>query len=342
MSRRNFRRFLKGKGIRKLFGENERRYYKLGEGKKRTLQHIKGENGVDILKKFFPEEWVIREYIPDYGIDLSVELFTPYDTGFITSGEHIFFQVKATERIKQARLDIKNGSESVQKVDVIKFVLDTDLLFTVEKMGNAVPVILTVVDIGKEDIYFLCLNDYIEKVLIPADPNYMEKESKTVYIPIENRLNNMGIDIIKWYAKRAKLYAFFNKINEQSRNLKYCSSYELEEKAKNYLNIILRNDVWRACDYFPALKNVKDEIDYYLKNGITKFAEDAIKSRIKVGMNVDEEIWELEDSSCLVSLRKSISLQGIRNIWGQLENLADLFEDVIREYFLPTYINTIT
>ncbi len=64
----------------------------MGEGKKRTLQHIKGENGVDILKKFFPEEWVIREYIPDYGIDLSVELFTPYDTGFITSGEHIFFQ----------------------------------------------------------------------------------------------------------------------------------------------------------------------------------------------------------------------------------------------------------
>ncbi len=89
------------------------------------------------------------------------------------------------------------------------------------------------------------------------------------------------------------------------------------------------------------MKNVKDEIDYYLKNGITKFAEDAIKSRIKLGMNVDEEIWELEDSSCLVSLRKSVSLQGIRNIWGQLENLADLFEDVIREYFLPTYMNTI-
>lgn len=69
-----------------------------------------------------------------------------------------------------------------------------------------------------------------------------------------------------------------------------CNSYELEEKAKKYLNILLRNDVWSACDYFPALKNVKDEIGYYLKNGITKYAEDTINSRIKAGENVDEEI----------------------------------------------------
>lgn len=54
------------------------------------------------------------------------------------------------------------------------------------------------------------------------------------------------------------------------------------------------------------------------------------------------KLWELEDSNSLVSLRKSIFLKRIRNIWGQLENLADLFEDIIREYFLPTYINTIT
>ena len=66
----------------------------MSEGKKRSLTHIKGESGVNILKKYFPEEWVVREYTPDYGIDLSVELFVPFDTEFITAGEHVFFQVK--------------------------------------------------------------------------------------------------------------------------------------------------------------------------------------------------------------------------------------------------------
>lgn len=134
-----------------------------------------------ILKKYFPKEWVVREYTPDYGIDLSVELFVPFDTGYITTGEHVFFQVKATEKLEMMSLSVppRYNVERHQRfisgdfieIQVVKYVLDTDLLVTVEKMGSAVPVVLAVIDTNTENIYCLCLNDYLEKVLIPDTPN---------------------------------------------------------------------------------------------------------------------------------------------------------------------------
>ena len=37
---------------------------------------------------------------------MSVELFAPYDTGYITTGEHIFFQVKATDTLEIMNLSV--------------------------------------------------------------------------------------------------------------------------------------------------------------------------------------------------------------------------------------------
>ena len=321
----------------------------MGEGKKRSLTHIKGESGITILKNYFPKEWVVREYDPDYGIDLGVELFAPYGTGFITTGEHVFFQVKATDKLELMKLSVpprynversrKPVSGTPVEIDVAKFVIDTDLLATVEKMGSAVPVILAVVDINTEDVYCLCLNDYLEKVLVPDDPNYRNQDTKTVHIPIENNLKTMGVDLIEWYGKRAKLYAFFNKIHAQAEDLKYCNAYELEDEVRHFLNIILRSDVWSACTYFPALKFAKEEIDYYVEHGITRDAEQIITHRTQAGEDVDEEIWDAAFSSVPVSFRKFQSHWGILHLWEQLENVGDIFEDTIKEYFLPTYLN---
>ena len=321
----------------------------MGEGKKRSLTHIKGKSGVTILKGYFPEEWVVREYTPDYGIDLSVELFVPFGSGFITAGEHVFFQVKATDKLERIKLsvppryNVERGKKPVSgtpvEIDVVKFVIDTDLLATVEKMGSAVPVILAVVDINTEDVYCLCLNDYLEKVLVPDDPNYREQGTKTVYIPTENNLKSIGMKLIEWYGKRAKLYAFFNKIHAQAEDLKYCNACELEDEVRHFLDIILRSDVWSACDYFPALELAKTEIDYYVEHGITRYAEQSIDHRIQAGEDVDAEIWEVPYRNSPVSFREAESHWGIQHLWEQLENVWDIFEDTIKEYFLPTYLN---
>lgn len=170
------------------------------KGKKRPIQHIIGESGVDILKKLLPSEWVIREYAPDYGIDLDVELFEEMnDGGFITKGEHVLFQVKGVEEIKKGRKTIyhrtnvekenKVDKSSSYTMDVVKYSLETHLLELVEKMGSAVPVMLAVVDITNYEAYCVCLNDYIEKVLLP-EGDYANQGTVTIYIPVENRIND--------------------------------------------------------------------------------------------------------------------------------------------------------
>lgn len=45
-------------------------------GKRRSEAHVIGDYAIDILKQHLPKEWVVREYHPDYGIDLSIELLS--------------------------------------------------------------------------------------------------------------------------------------------------------------------------------------------------------------------------------------------------------------------------
>ena len=261
----------------------------MNRGKKRTMSHIKGEQAVNLMKKYFPDSWVAREYTPDYGIDLSVELFNQYGNDYITMGEHIFFQVKGTADIQIESLKVKERSnvekeyfiseKNVVNINVIKFVIETELLVTVEKMGSAVPVILCVVDLKTENSYFVCLNDYIEKIIVPMDSNYFNKKTKTIYIPMENKLNSKdGVHIVEWYAKRPKLYALFNKINYQKRELIYTNQNNMETIITHFLKILLRSDAWIAQNYFGAMYVVKRELDYYIKHGITEEAEQLINN----------------------------------------------------------------
>lgn len=318
-------------------------------GKKRLVSHIKGDEGVRILKKHLPKEWVAREYVPDYGIDLSVELFEAVEGGYITKGEHLLFQVKATDKPDRAHIVIpaRDNVEKVYRImdgesvetDVIKFVLDTDLLATVEAMGSAVPVILVVVDINTEDAYFLCLNDYIEKVLVPEDADYTDKGSKTLYVPVSNKLNNEnGIRVLGWYAKRAKLYALFNKLHYQAHELEYCGQHEIEARLRHFLKIIMRSDAWSACEYFGIMELSKKELDSFMQRGITKDAERVISKMAESGVDVDDEVWETGHFAKPMSFRKAQRISSMMMLWSRLANLGNVYEDYSKEFYLPTYI----
>ena len=39
--------------------------------KRRTISHLLGERGVDLVKRKLPAGWVVRELQPDYGLDLA-------------------------------------------------------------------------------------------------------------------------------------------------------------------------------------------------------------------------------------------------------------------------------
>lgn len=304
-------------------------------GKKRSENQITGESGIDILRCLFPQEWVIREYTMDYGIDLDVELFEKINEDvYITKGEHVLFQVKATNKleIKKMKVYNNNSKKDILEYDVVKYSIDTDLISTVERMGSAVPVLLCLVDnIGKEG-YFVCLNDYIDKVLITQNPNYQNQERVTINIPIENKISS-GKFAIEWYGKRAKFYAFFNLINCQERDLKYVSDYSIEQMVESFLKKICRLDIWST----DLLSSSKGKIEYYLENESTKRVDILINGVIERGEDVDEPVFNATNCVGEVSFRQAIKVQELHSLWHELCTIADLYESDYRELYIPTY-----
>lgn len=318
------------------------------KGKKRVGAHIIGEKGVSVLKEIVPDNWVIREYNnPDYGIDISVELF---DENYITKGEHILFQVKGTKKLDTTTLKVfsrKNVEKSYEKsneeyieTEVIRYVIDVDLLATVERMGGAVPVLLSVVDINKKEAYFICLNDYIEKVLIPEKPNFYSQEKVTVYIPIENKINtDIGKKIIEWYGKRAKLYAFFNKVNYQLKELEYHTNLDYVELTDHFLKILSRLDIWSETENLPVLQILKKEIEYYLEKKITINGEKILENALKNDEDIESPIYEATYCIGEVSYKEAILTQELHSLWEQLSLVGIIFEENYKEMYLPTFFH---
>ena len=312
-------------------------------GKKQPTAHTIGRRAVDLLKSFFPELWVVREYVPDYGIDLDVELFSE-DTR-ITLGEHVLFQVKGTESLTVEQIqpiqilpNPRGGSgEVASTIEVVKFSLDTKLIATVEKMGSAVVVLLAVVDLTNRRAYIVCLNDYIDKVLLTKKTEYRKQDHVTIYIPTKNCLCvGSGANIVAWYGKRAKLYSFFHLVSVQHHELQYEDNVRKVEVAKKYAERLARLDVWGKNMPWKFFDVKKNELDFFYQNGITRVEKSLLDEEILKGENVDDPIFEATYFMNPASLRDIHAVHGIHGLWDQLNGLSGLFEDCAKHWFLPT------
>lgn len=318
--------------------------------KERAKSHLNEKYSRELLKRQLPLEWVFREYSPDYGIDLNIELFSETNGKYYTQGEHIYIQLKSVEKAKILKYKIIErcnieklplpGYEVKRKnyeIDVVKYQIETSLLEMVERMGSAVPMLLVIVDISTENIYYVCLNDYIEKVIIPLKPQYSKQKSITLNIPVRNKLNDTtGRSVIEWYAKRPKLFAFFNKVSYQCSELQY-SGGDLE-LAHHFATILSRLDAWSAAKYFPALAQVKDDFFYFYEHGRPKELESILIRLREMGEDIEAEEWEGNDFSKLVSLSEATKTQCIAGLWSRMDNVGNIFEDLIKEADLPTYM----
>lgn len=318
-------------------------------GKKRNIQHIIGDEGVRILKSLLPHGWVPRDYSNDYGIDLGVELFEECGEEFyITQGEHLFFQVKATTSLNKGKIKIYNRY-NVEKTndedrnhyvirEVVKYSIDTNLISTVEKMGTAIPVLLAVVDVGNKKVYFVCLNDYIEKIIYPTEVDLSQKKKLTINIPIENCINDKyGRELLEWYGKRAKLYALFNKVHYQVSEQENLIGTEYYNQSIFFLSRLYKLDVWSACRYFSELNDVKLDMDCFFERGLIPQQEKVLQSMIDKGEDVDSPIWN--NSLCLedVSFRVCCKYTSLSIIWQRLDNLSRIFEEDNKEFYLPSF-----
>lgn len=294
--------------------------------KQRHKNHIIETKSIQIIENILPKEWVIRKFSPDYGIDLSVELFeSDSENSFSTLGEYLFIQVKGTESISIINRTLEDG----ETINVINYQLETTEIATVERIGSALPVLLFIVDVRSERIYFVCLNDYIEKVLWQEDSNFYEKKSKVIYVPVQNCLFADGnLKPLLWYFKRIKIYSLFSLISSNTKTIQY--------EADNIINIsrtafkkMLRLDIWERRNIWPLLEDVYSEIFYFLDAGVTI---DYTKVR-------NPSMTDMRSvSNCHFEYPYDIAIQinTLQILWERLDNLSDFYEEICKEWWLPT------
>lgn len=306
--------------------------------KQRSLNQIKEDISIRVLREKLPKEWVVHSYGNDYGIDCVIELFDFIDKKEIiaeTLGENIFVQLKSSSNIEYSTREIyerdnvakgtlKENKQTSKNIPIAKFQLDITDILTIQSIGIAIPVLLILVDTNTEKAYFVCLNDYIDKVLIPEDPTYATKGSKTIYIPIYNEIlnNDYGLIPLRAYGKRSKMYGAFSLFNYQLKELNYIQDrVELNDKVAQqkslemidtFLDILLRQNIWIGHEFWPPMK--------YKYNQLLE-----LKQKLITGINSKD--YEYFLIFCL------------HEVWGGLTTLESIYEEIFREYFLPTYID---
>ncbi len=275
-------------------------------------------------------------------------------------GEHLFIQVKGTKILKTQKLTVKprknvevaplsdkseNGFDE-ETIEVAIFDLETPELVTVQRMGAAMPMLLFLVDISTQRIFYVCLNDYIDKIILPEDPEYSSKGSKRIYIPIKNEIaynsESDAISMLRFYAKRSKYYAAFQKFSYQKSSLDYVWDEELIERSIYFAKILLRYDFWTSKDAWHPIKTAHQ----HLTNLVDHSCPDLFE-KTRNGENEehddDSEMWTSAHSGNREYTKKEIMVfMQIRTLWDQLLNLGAMYEDVCREWKIPTPLGVLT
>ena len=215
-------------------------------------------------------------------------------------------------------------------MDVVKFPLETDLLFTVQRMGHACPVMLFVVDITEEIIYFINLNDYIDKILLDNNIDYTHQASITINIPLSNKIKiEKDAYLLFFFSKRAKFYSFFETVKTQYDNFSYIYDYTTYIKtAIRYAKQLLAFDIISSKyseRYFLGEKNHLIDIS----NGCPEFLKNT---------SDDNEIreWTIGPFNGEYTRKEVELILFIQSTWEQLNTIQGIHEDSWRKSFLPT------
>ena len=139
--------------------------------KRRVFQHGMEERSRALVRSILPREWVVRDYMPDYGIDIAVEIFETVgdpkaENGVAEAiGELFFAQIKSTGREIVRRLKVCprhsaekgflgdaaiENKDDFEEVDAIPYRIDTKLLSTVQSLRAGIPVLLFLVTLDTE------------------------------------------------------------------------------------------------------------------------------------------------------------------------------------------------
>lgn len=316
----------------------------MSEAKKQSEQHLIDRAGQDLLRSKLPTHWLLREYRPDYGLDFTVEVFQPgtvvgHVKTYETLGEHIFIQLKSIASPSTSDLEVfsrgnvekapekLDRDESVAILKTYSFSLETSELVTVERMGVGVPVLLVIADLTERRCSFVCLNDYIDKILIPRHDDYRKKASRTIHIPVRNEIGTeTGLIATRWYAKRPKLFSAFHRFVYQFAELGWAKDdTELEALSRYFAGRIASYDFWDDVEMWEPIKWWGDRVRHFNETGEIEL----FGSHIPVDKRSAD--WQP------IPRRDHIM-----ELWRLLALLPRTYEDVCREFFLPTALGELS
>jgi len=306
--------------------------------KRRPDQHLIDQDGQQLLREKLPKPWILREYRPDYGLDFSIEVFKTLESEagrrpmHETLGEHFFVQLKSIDDPEVLPLDLYgrgnvekareqlNREDKVGTLDTYRFSLETTELVTVERMGIGVPVLLVIADLKACRCSFVCLNDYIDKILIPRHDDYRAADHRTVHVPVANEIGSeRGNVALRWYAKRAKLLAAFQRFTYQYAELQYAEHSNWSELARYFGERIAAYDFWDDTEMCEPIRYHAAGVRRFLAEGRPHyFRPDA---RVAALPGWEQTDWQRLD---------------VFELWRLLALLPRNYEDVWREWFLPT------
>jgi hypothetical protein len=324
----------------------------------------------------------MHQYSPDYGIDTVIELFDYLDAEkevAETLGEVIFVQIKSvkTAEIEQIRANFRMNVETnrlteskheFSDINVIKFTIDVPLLNTVQAMGQSIPVLLFLVTLDTKKIYYICLNDLIDKIILPSDNKFYEKETKTISIPTSNELSKEdGFDTLRFYARRPKYYGAFLKIRYQAKAMAYRSFYpdarvfhQLFNNLHEQSYALLKSKQPVNCRYMleQSLAEIRcnftklyppPEIEATTED--IALAEHLIENLMRLDV-WEERVWPIADITNVYAMFLSEGLRVVKEtksqtdidifasyafyFWEFADNLSCIYEEICREWNLPT------
>ena len=312
--------------------------------KRRPDQHLIDQDGQQLLREKLPKSWILREYRPDYGLDFSVEVFKTLDAAdgrtrmHETLGEHFFVQLKSVDDpdIKPldvySRVNVEKAREQLDRddkvatIDTYRFSLETTELVTIERMGIGVPVLLVIADLKARRCAFVCLNDYIDKILIPRHDDYRSKGHRTVHVPVANEMGSeRGHVALRWYAKRAKLIAAFQRFTYQFAELQRVEEGGWEKLTRYFGKRIADYDFWDDTEMCVPISSYGMALQRFLAD--ERARDVSPDNAITATPNDDRAGWHQAT---------------VFDLWQRLALLPMTFEDVWREWFLPSALGQLT
>lgn len=128
---------------------------------KRTREHVLEEESKRALKNLLPPEWIVRDIVPDYGLDMEVTIVEGEDV----SNKILNLQIKATENLKLQQ-------------EIIPLRMETKHLKYYE--NHPLPILILYYIKSMDVFYYLFAQRYIKENLSMDSPDWRKQKTTTI------------------------------------------------------------------------------------------------------------------------------------------------------------------